>query len=129
MASFLNKSQSNMIKELNSIIRSCENEGWLCEGAEWKDNSGNYRDGTSIFNNEKEISAVADYDGNIRSLFVDGDSITEKDKDIINILSKVEGEIMKIAEDINYKPQLNINEISKSLKDIGISPKQQNIER
>ena len=93
MGTILSREQSNYIKKIRADIRKLDIEGWMCEGTEWEA-GGSYKPCHIFFNNDKDISFIADYNGNILSDRTDG-GITEDLKEY----ARLEGEIRQVAEE------------------------------
>lgn len=92
MGTILSREQSDYIKEIRADIRKLDIDGWMCEGTEWEA-GGSYKPCHIFFNNDKDISFIADYNGNILSDRTDG-GITED----LREYARLEGEIRQVAE-------------------------------
>lgn len=99
MGTILAKEQSDYIKKIRADIRKLDIDGWMCESTEWEA-GGRYKPCHIFFNNDKDISFIADYNGNVLSDRTDG-GITEDLKEY----ARLEGEIRQVAEGIKEAPK------------------------
>ena len=86
MANIISKEQELKIKAIRKDIEALQLNGWMCEG---------YDDDCLIFfNNEENVSFVADYDGNIVSA---SSALEDNVPEVLKEYAKLEGQIAKIC--------------------------------
>lgn len=84
MAKILSKAETDQIKAIRAEMRKLDTDGWLSEGYEGYANI--------FFNNDKDLSFIADYNGHILSC--EDDSFLTSD---IMELARLTGQISKIC--------------------------------
>ena len=95
MGMILSKEQTEQIKEIRKQIAGLDIDGWMCEGTEYEDANGNIRCGNIFFNNDLDVSFVADYDGNV---IPGGYAGFMNNSDLLKY-AVLEGKIRKICEE------------------------------
>lgn len=94
MAGILNEEQSEMIKKIAKTMKLLNFDGWLCEGSEFEDKNGNIVPCNVFFNNDKDVSFLASYDGE----FLEGHGIKKNDIPLdVLYYAGLEGMVMKIV--------------------------------